>query len=231
MPTLRILSGGAAQGLVNALAPRLRAETGHDIEGEFGAVGTMADKLRSGAPADILILTSKLISTLAEEGYVAAGTRADVGTVETGIAVRSGDEPAAVGNGAALRAALLAADEIYIPDPQQATAGIHFANVLRSLGIWEGVEKRIRAFPNGATAMRALAASSANRPIGCTQVTEILNTMGVTLIAPLPEGYELATVYTAAVTARAAAADAARALIDLLTAPDAATERRRAGFV
>ena len=230
MPTLRILSGGAAQGLVNALAPGFRAKTGHDIEGEFGAVGTIADKLRSGAPADILILTSKLISTLAEEGYVAAETRADVGTVETGIAVRSGDEPAAVANGAVLRAALLAADEIYIPDPQQATAGIHFANVLRSLGIWEGVAKRIRAFPNGATAMRGLAASSANRPIGCTQVTEILHTSGVTLVGPLPEGFELATVYTAALCTGAASPEAVGELVRLLTAAASAEHRRRAGF-
>ncbi|HEX2552241.1 MAG TPA: substrate-binding domain-containing protein [Microvirga sp.] len=231
MPTLRILSGGAAQGLVDALAPALKARTGYDVAGEFGAVGAMADRLRTGTPADILILTAKLIATLADEGHAVAATRRDVGTVETAVAVRFGDEPVNVGSGAALKAALLAADEIYMPDPDKATAGIHFANVLRSLGVWADVEKRIRAFPNGQTAMRALAAASTNRPIGCTQVTEILNTSGVTLVGPLPEGYDLATVYTAAVTARAAAPEAARTLIDLLTAADASDERKRAGFV
>ena len=231
MPILRILSGGAAQGFVHALAPTFRARTGYDIEGEFGAVGTMGEKLRSGTSADILILTSNVIGTLTQEGYVADGTRADVGTVETAIAVRSGDEPPAVATGAALRTALLAADEIYFPDPQQATAGIHFADVLRRLGIWEDVERRIQTFPNGATAMRALAASTSFRPIGCTQMTEILSTSGVTLVSPLPAGYELATVYTAAVAAKAAAPDAARALIDLLTTPDSAEHRKRAGFV
>src|SRR3712207_7867917 len=34
MPILKILSGGAAQGLVNALAPAFRAQTGHDIRSE-----------------------------------------------------------------------------------------------------------------------------------------------------------------------------------------------------
>jgi molybdate transport system substrate-binding protein len=231
MPILRILSGGAAHGLVHALAPTFRARTGYDIEGEFGAVGTMGEKLRSGTPADILILTSNLIGTLTQEGHVADGTRADIGTVETAIAVRSGDEPPAVATGAALRTALLAADEIYFPDPQQATAGIHFAEVLRSLGIWADVERRTRTFSNGATAMRALAASISFHPIGCTQVTEILSTSGVTLVGPLPEGYELATVYTAAVAAKATAPDAARALIDLLTTPDSARHRKRAGFI
>jgi molybdate transport system substrate-binding protein len=79
--------------------------------------------------------------------------------------------------------------------------------------------------------MRALAASTSSRPIGCTQVTEILGTSGVTLVGSLPEGYELATVYAAAVAAKAAAPDAARALIDVLTAPDSAEHRKHAGFV
>jgi molybdate transport system substrate-binding protein len=231
MPDLRILSGGAAHGLVAALAPAFRARTGYGIEGDYGAVGAMADKLRQGTPADILILTAKLIGTLTQEGHVADGTRVDVGTVETAVAVRSGDHPPGVATGAALRAALLAADEIYFPDPQEATAGIHFAGVLRSLGIADEVGRRLRTFPNGATAMRALAASTSSRPIGCTQVTEILGTSGVTLVGPLPDGYELATVYAAAVAARAAAPDAAQALIGLLTAPDSAEHRKQAGFV
>jgi hypothetical protein len=62
MTDLNILSGGAAQGLVASLAPKLKALTGFGIEGEFGAVGAMADKLRAGTPADILILTAALRS-------------------------------------------------------------------------------------------------------------------------------------------------------------------------
>ena len=55
MSALNILSGGAAQGLVASLAPTFKAQTGLDIEGEFGAVGAMADKLRQGTPTDIVI--------------------------------------------------------------------------------------------------------------------------------------------------------------------------------
>ena len=58
---LRILSGGAAQGLVGALAPQFEAETGCEIGGTFGAVGAMRDKLLAGEPADLLILSRALI--------------------------------------------------------------------------------------------------------------------------------------------------------------------------
>src|SRR3979490_1325848 len=67
MPVLPILSGGAPQGLVAGLARKFKALTGRDIVGEFGAVGAMADKLRSGTPADIVVLTAAMIAALAPE--------------------------------------------------------------------------------------------------------------------------------------------------------------------
>jgi molybdate transport system substrate-binding protein len=227
---LNILSGGAAQGLVASLAPDFKAETGLDIEGEFGAVGAMAEKLRSGAPADIVILTAKIIADLAGENLVARASISDVGLVETALAVRAGDPQVKVTDAASLRAAFLAADAIFVPDTKASTAGIHVAKVLQHLGIAEDVAARLKIYPNGATAMRHLAASDAVRPIGCTQSTEIISTAGVILSGSLPSGCELATVYTAAVTKRAANPLQAQSLIDLLIGPDQATLRERAGF-
>jgi molybdate transport system substrate-binding protein len=225
-----VLSGGAAQGLVGALAPRFKAETGGDIDATFGAVGAMREKLLAGVPADLMILTRRLIDGLAEQGHVVPGSAVDIGTVATAIAVRAGDPAPAVGDPAQLRAALLAADEICLPDPRQATGGIHFAGVLDRLGITAEVAPRLRPFPNGMTAMRALAASAGTRPIGCTQVTEIVATPGVALVAPLPDPLGLATVYTAAVCARAALPVEAHALAALLAGGTAQEARRRAGF-
>src|SRR6185436_9950177 len=106
----------------------------------------------------------------------------------------------------------------------------HFAKVLQQLGIDESVAARLRPYPNGATAMAAMAASKDARPIGCTPVTEILNTPGVSLVAPLPQAFELATVYTAGLAAHAASPDQARRLIDLLSGESALSLRERLGF-
>jgi molybdate transport system substrate-binding protein len=228
---LVILSGGAAQGLVRVLAAQFEAETGCEIDGTFGAVGAMREKLLAGPPADFLILTRPLIDELTRQGHVVPGSAVDIGAVATAVAVRSGDPAPAVGDAGELTAALLAAGEIYLPDPKQATAGIHFAGVLDRLGIATEVAPRLRPFPNGMMAMRALAAATSARPIGCTQVTEILATPGVSLIAPLPDPLGRATVYTAAVCTRAALPEAAQALSALLAGGGAGEARRRAGFV
>jgi molybdate transport system substrate-binding protein len=231
MNDLNILSGGAAHGLVASLAPAFKAKTGFGIKGEFGAVGGMAEKIRQGVATDVIILTTALVAKLAEEKLVAPSSIKDVGLVETALAVRSGDPKVSAGNADELRAAFLAADAIFVPDTRASTAGIHVARVLAQLGIADEVALRLKIYPNGATAMRELAACRAGRPIGCTQSTEIISTEGVVLSGPLPKGSELATMYTAGITTRAAHAEQAQALIALLTSADARDARARAGFL
>jgi molybdate transport system substrate-binding protein len=228
--TLHLLSAGAAQGLARALEPRWLAESGAALDARYGAVGAMKEAFDGGAPCDVIVLTAAMIDAMAAAGRVLPDTRGALGRVRTGIAVRAGDALPDVGEPQALRAALLAADAIHFPDPERATAGIHFAKVLRELGIADAVRERLRPSPNGAAAMRELAAATSARPIGCTQHTEILYTPGVRLVAALPRAFELATVYTAAVAARAADAALARRFVALMAGPSALALRTGGGF-
>jgi molybdate transport system substrate-binding protein len=177
------------------------------------------------------VLTAAIIADLARENLVVSASISDVGLVETAIAVRAGDPLVTVSDAASLRAALLAAGAIFVPDTKASTAGIHVAKVLQQLGIADEVATRLKIFPNGATAMRHLAETDAVRPIGCTQSTEIISTKGVILSSFLPPGCELATMYTAAVSTRAANARQAQALIDLLIGADQDKLRENAGFL
>jgi molybdate transport system substrate-binding protein len=177
-----------------------------------------------------MILSRALIESLAREGHVDGASARDLGTVATAVAVRTGDALPSISNADALRTALLDADAIHFPDPGQATAGIHFAKVLERLGICDQVAGRLRPAPNGATAMRALAGSKGRRPVGCTQATEILTTPGIVLVAPLPHGCELTTIYTAAITAKAQAPREAAELIRRLTGPEGTATWHRLGF-
>jgi molybdate transport system substrate-binding protein len=194
MTALNILSGGAAQGLIASLAPQFKAQTGLDITGEFGAVGAMADKLRSGTKADIIILTAAIIARLAEERWVVPASIADIGLVETAVAVRTGDSMVKVNDEAGLRDALRAADAIFVPDIKASTAGIHVASAAtrhrrQVASRFDLSEWRDRDAPSGET--------DALRPIGCTQSTG-LSAPKARLIG-LARGYDLSTMYTAAV--------------------------------
>jgi molybdate transport system substrate-binding protein len=229
-PTLHFLSAGAAQGLIKDLQASFTEQTGAQASGRFGAVGAIKEAFEAQEPCDVIVLTQAMIDSMQAAGTVRAGTARPLGRVFTGVAVRRGDAQPQVSTPEGLRAALRAADSIYFPDPLKATAGIHFARVMRELGVHDELAPRFCTFPNGATAMRELAAATSPRPIGCTQVTEILYTAGVDLIGLLPEQFELATLYTAAVVERAGQPELAAQLIELLSGPGAAELRLRSGF-
>ncbi|HZZ94963.1 MAG TPA: GNAT family N-acetyltransferase [Usitatibacter sp.] len=222
---LEFLSGGAAHGLVRALAP----DAGVEPAGHFGAVGAMRERFLAGEPCDIVILTHAQVAELCAQERAEARLCADLGCVATSVAVRASDDAPDVATADGLRAALLAADGIYFPDPSKATAGIHFAKVLEKLGIAAQVKDRLQVFPNGSTAMARMAAAPGH-PLGCTQATEILATPGVKLVAPLPAGLDLATVYTAAVSRAARDPVAAERFFERLADDRAAPLRAKAGF-
>jgi molybdate transport system substrate-binding protein len=226
---LKILGGGAAQGLVGTLAGRLQAETGATIAGTFSAIGEIKGKFLAGVPADLVILSRPMIAELVASQHL-VGPGRDIGVVQTAVAVRTGDALPDISSVEALKAALLAADAIYTPDPKLATAGIHVVGMFDKLGIHEAVAARHKTFPNGMTAMREMAAQKGGRPIGCTQATEILHTAGITMVGPLPKAFELATVYSVAVAGKAERPDLAAAMAALLTGADTAQLRRSAGF-
>lgn len=231
---LCILGGGAAKGMVASLRAAFEAAHGVAIDGRFNAVGAVRDRFVAGEPCDVLILTAALIDQLTRGGMLLAGSAAPIGAVRTAVAVPSGHDLPAIASGEALRDSLLAASGLYVPDTRRSTAGSHVRDVLRALGIEAAMAPRLREFPNGETAMRALAEERHTEGdtggIGCTQATEIRHTPGLTLVGPLPPPHGLVTVYTAACSATTRQPELAHALVAWLTGPDARAACEQAGF-
>ena len=103
-------------------------------------------------------------------------------------------------------------------------------NVLKALGLNERLQSLFRVFPNGATAMAAMAKSEESSLIGCTQVTEINYTPGVDLVDVLPAEFELSTDDTLGVCTGSQAPEQAQILAQLLAGPASAQVRKQGGF-
>ncbi len=229
---VNILSAGACKGLFQALfAKRLKSGK---VQGSFGAVGAMQEKLLYGEACELLVLTVPMLEKLAADGWVVKESIREVGHVGTGIAIASSLASIPdVSLTDKLRANLLAATTIHFPDPQRSTAGIHFQNVLTDLGIYKEVADRCLHYPNGALAMAELAKNKAahgDLQIGCTQVSEILYTAGVTLVAELPEPYRLRTTYAAALTPSGLESNRAKKMLEKLTGASSVALRQSGGF-
>jgi molybdate transport system substrate-binding protein len=230
MPPLNILSAGAAQAVVQGVIAEFERDTGHAVHAEFGAVGTMKARLLSGRPVDVIVLTAPLIEELIASGHLVKDSRADLGRVSTGVAVRAGTPLPNVSDRAALRGNLLAATAVAFPDPAVATAGKIVIRMLEQLGIAAELAARTRYFPNGNAAMNWLAASSGLNELGITQITEIVPIRGVALVGALPEEFQARATYSVGLATRAPSAGPARDFIARLTSPMRRPALAAAGF-
>jgi molybdate transport system substrate-binding protein len=224
---VNVLCAGAAKAVVLRIAGQKQL----NVEAEFGAVGAMRDRLRQGADCDVIVLTEAMIHDLAEAGEVNQASIFALGSVSTGLASPSDAKPVNVDSPQSLKAVLTNASRIYFPDPERATAGIHFMKVITSLGLADLLCDRFATFPNGATAMRAMADAGDLASIGVTQNSEILYTGGVRLLGALPAPLNLETAYAAAISARAIGSSAALQLMSALSAADGVEALLAAGFV
>ena len=227
---LFILSGGAAAGVVRGVQEKFSAQHQCVINATFSAVGVMRDKLLSGAACDLVILTKSLIHELIISGHVMANSLQSMGLVRTGIAVKSNTTPPAISNKNELYIALDQARSIYFPDPIKATAGKHIMNVFKTIGIDKSHTNRFRTYANGALAMSAMASSSEDDLIGCTQITEIMITTGTTYVGHLPPEFELITDYTLGISTHAKNPTLAAAFAAILTGRASQVVRKSIGF-
>ncbi|MGI4800502.1 MAG: molybdate ABC transporter substrate-binding protein [Janthinobacterium lividum] len=226
--TVRVLSAGAAKGLVGDVQTEFEASSGVTISGFFSAVGAIRERFESGEACDVLILTARQLAELEAAGSVRG--MAPIGTVRTAVAVPADRVKPDVSTGPAFAAAMRVSSAVYMPDAYKSTAGIHVRSVLAALGLEAEMAPKLRMFPNGETAMRTLAEEAPEGGIGTTQMTEILYTPGLELVGPLPPEHDLSTVYAAAVSTRAVMPGEAEALVALLTGAATARLRQRSGF-
>lgn len=222
---LRVLTTGVTEAPLRALAARLEAP----VELATTNGGQAARRLRAGEPFDLAFNAAPALEALIAEGILDGATRRVVGVMRLALALRPGVPAPEIGREAGLRAALLAAETLAHSDAAAgATSGRHVEALMERLGIAEAMAPRRRPFPRGQQAAEAVARGEA--AMGIVQVAEILSVPGVVAAAPLPDAFNLLTLYAGAVHARAAAPERARAFLARCAGEEGAALFRAAGF-
>jgi molybdate transport system substrate-binding protein len=230
LATLHVLSAGAAQAITECMIESFERETPHRVVAEFGAVGAIKSKVDSGANVDVITLTASMIAELMTANVIAAGSKLDLGTVGTGVAVRAGDARPQLSSANALVATLRGASTIVCPDPAIATAGKIVMAMLERLDVVKELSARLQFFPNGYTAMKWLAQSERENALGITQITEIVANAGVVYAGPLPDVFQMKTIYSMGLASHAPEPTVAKAFIARFAAPSARRLLIEAGY-
>ena len=112
MPTIKVLSAGAVQSMVEALGREFERASGNTLDLNFNTAGSLRDRVKNGEAADLVILSVSIIGELAKSGLFVPGSVTDLGRTVTGVAVREGAPVPDISTPEAFKQALLKAQTV-----------------------------------------------------------------------------------------------------------------------
>ena len=224
---LKILTGAGMSMPVRAMAADFGARTGDHVTVVSDTAGGVQKRMEQGEKFDLVIATQAVMDTLTGEGKVAS-SHTDLARMVAGIGAKSGTPKPAIGDGAAVKATLLAATSISYVDPAMGgITGVFFLQQASKLGIEREVRAKAVLEPNGSGVAEAVASGKAQ--YGVTLISEMLPNKGVT-VWPLPDDLQMTTIYAAALSTNAENAMDASALLEELRGPKGRNASLKAGL-
>jgi len=217
---VKVLTAGAFKQIVLAVQPQFEKETGHKLTVENETVGALVKKIEGGEAFDVVFVSPGAIDDLIAKGKVASGTRTNLARVGVGVMVKQGAPAPDVGTVDKFKQAVLAAKSVAYIDPASGgSSGIYVAKLFDQMGIADQVKPKAKLKKGGYVADFIV---SGEAELGIHQISEIVPVKGVTLVGPLPKEIQNYTTYASGISAGAAQAEAARALVKTLQGPAAA---------
>ena len=222
---IKVIGSPGTRAPYTLLVPGFEKATGHKVTTTWGGVNAVAKRVADGEVADVVMLPAAQIDDLIKLGKLIADSRVNVATSGIGVAIRAGAPKIDASSSEGIRKALLAAKAIaYSAGP----SGVHMARLIANWGLTDQLKAKIVPpipdVPIGEVVARG------DADIGFQQVSELLPVTGIDYLGPLPADIQEVTVFSAGVHKAAGQADAGRALLKFLTAPEAAAIIRKTGM-
>ena len=218
---IHVIVTGALTAPFRQIVPAFERATGHKLILAWGpSEGTTKDaipvRLRSGEPADVVIMIGTSLDGLVEQGVFKPAMRTDVAQSGIGVGVRVGAPRPDVNSADALKRTLLNARSIGY---SEGGSGVYISTeLLKRLGIADQLAPKMKLV-TGELVGEAIARGDVE--IGIQQISELRAVKGVDYLGPLPGDLQLAAIITAAVSQNAKEAEAAGAFVAFLASPEA----------
>jgi molybdate transport system substrate-binding protein len=203
---------------VEELVPQIEHAIGRKLAVQYNSSKNIRDKIQSGEPFDVAILTTDIVDDLIKQGKIAPGSRAEIARTGMGVGVRAGTAKPDVSTPDALKHALVSAKFISF-NPSGASAP-HVYNIFERLGIADSVKPKLMLDPEAGRPQMNVADGKADLVI--TLIPEIKFFKGVELAGPVPADLQSYISFGAGVASNTKNADAGKALIKYITSPAAA---------
>ena len=225
---INVYSAGAVQEAERALAADFTRLTGNKVNFTVGTVGQIQEKLKSGAPADVIVVSAPALEQLEKAGEVRSASAAPLGRIGIGVAVKEGAAVPDLSTPEKFKDAMLKATSVTYMDPGQgASSGIATARVMKDLGIADKMAKKTKLTQTGYSADRV---ASGEVEFAIQNVSEIVPVKGVKVAGMLPEPLQVYTAYAAGVATNSINPKGATDFIRYLTRAESAAHWKDAGI-
>ena len=227
---IKALITTAMDAAIVVLVPQFEKASGHKVTVSYDPSGGLARRLRGGEFADMILVASPELDKLIAEGKV-TGNRIDVSRTGIGIAVKKGAPKPDVSTPEALKRTLLAAKSVGHTAPAGGgITALHLLRTFEKLGVAQEVAAKTKLAAGGPNGRVSTLIVNGEAEIAFQQVSELMTNPEVEVIGMLPDALQQITVNSAGIAAVAKEPDAARALIQHLTSPEAMVVYKKTGL-
>ncbi len=213
-----IIAPGDMRAPLDQLDPAFESKTGNKVTATIGSGLGTKKRVVQGDAFDVVIVQPPLPEVISS-GNVVAGTQKAIASVAVGVAVKKGAPKPDISTPEAVKKALLAASSITYPNSAGgAAAGVTLDEMFKTLGIMDQMQaktKRVQGVGPAALAARG------DVELCITFLSEI-DDPGVEIVGPLPSSIAKPTELVGFVSTKAKDPAAAKALLDYISAPQAA---------
>jgi molybdate transport system substrate-binding protein len=223
--TITGISSMATRQVLAELAAAYTQRTGVAVAIESVGGVDAAKRVQAGEAFDVVLLASDAIDKLAAAGHLLPGSRVDLVRSAVAVAVPAGAPVPALDSEAAVRQAVLAAPRIsYSTGP----SGTYLMQLFQRWGIADTIQPRLVQAPPGVPVGTLVARGEVD--LGFQQLSELMHLNGIAVAGTLPPDIAFITTFSGAVCATSAQADAVRALLAWMAAPETGAVKRRHGM-
>jgi molybdate transport system substrate-binding protein len=220
----------AQTGEINVLAPGVvynaglldlaadyTKQTGIKVTVKADGMAAIVNDIKKATPiADVIVLPVAFMDGMETEGTIVAGSRADLGRVSIGLAVRKGAPHPDISTPRKLAAAMLAGGTVLYSNPAGGSMEARIINdMLHRNAIFKGVKTRISLKGEGGEAL-----VRGEGDMALQLVCEVLNHPEIELVGLVPVELGAYIDTSLALSARSTQTDAAKAFIAYLMEPD-----------
>jgi molybdate transport system substrate-binding protein len=187
---ITVLSAGAMRSVLQELAASFERASGDHLTFTYGTAGEVAQRLAAHDVFDVAVATKPRLQTLEAAGTIVADSIVVIGRSPIALAVRQSAAKPDISSVEAFKKALLAASSIAYTDPASGgTSGIHMAQVMHDLGIFDEIKSKIKPVTGqpGAPPSVGGAVARGEAEIGLQPISELSNIAGIEIVGLIPE--------------------------------------------